>query len=66
MLNNLTSNLTEQYLMDNIYSTVPPSIYKFKLMVLSGHDINNNKTVLCAFILLMNERKYTFDEFLQS
>lgn len=31
-------------------------------MALSGHDINNNKIVLWSFILLMNEKKYTFDE----
>ena len=62
MLNNLSFNLIEQFFMDCTYSTVPPSINKFKLMILSGYDINNNKTLLCAFILLMNERKNTFDE----
>ena len=62
MLNNLSSNIIEQFFMDCTYSTVPPSIYKFKLMVISGYNFNNNKTLLCAFILLMNEKKFTFDE----
>ena len=31
-------------------------------MAISGHNYNDNKTVLCAFILVMNEKKYTFDE----
>ena len=31
-------------------------------MTISGHNYNDNTTVLCAFILGMNEKKYTFDE----
>ena len=42
--------------MDCTYSTVPPNIFKFKLMAISGHNYNDNTTVL------MNEKKYTFDE----
>lgn len=62
MIKNLSNNLIDQFYMDCTYSTVPPSIFKFKLMAISGHDCHNNTTVLCVFILLMNEKKYTFDE----
>ena len=58
--------MIEQYFMDYTYKTVPPSIYKFKLMVISGHEYSKNKTLLCAFILLMNETKFAFDEILNS
>jgi len=48
--------------MDFTYSTVPPRIYKFKLMAINWHKYNDNTTVLCPFILVMNGKKYTFDE----
>ena len=56
VLKNLSNTMIEQYFMDCTYKTVPPSIYKFKLMVISGHEYSKNKTLLCAFILLMNEK----------
>lgn len=31
-------------------------------MAIDGHNYNDNTTVICAFILLMNEKKFTFDE----
>lgn len=62
MFKYLSNTMIEQYFMDCTYKTVPPSIYKFKLMVISGHEYSKNKTLLCAFILLMNEKKFTFDE----
>ena len=46
MLNNLSNNMIDRFYMDCTYSTVPPSIYKFKLMATSGHNYNYNKTVL--------------------
>ena len=61
MILNLSNNMIEQYYMDCTYKCVPPSIYKFKLMVISGIDISANKIVLCLFVLLMNEKKLTFD-----
>jgi len=52
ILNNLSNNMIDQFYMDCTYSTLPPSIYKFKLMAISGHSYNDNTTVLCAFILV--------------
>ena len=46
--------------MDCTYKCVPSNTFKFKLMVLSGYDFNNKKTDLCCFILLMNEKEFTF------
>ena len=31
-------------------------------MAISGHNYNDYTTVLCAFILVMNGKKYTFDK----
>ncbi len=31
-------------------------------MAISGYNYNDNTTVLCALILVMNEKKYKFDE----
>jgi len=44
--------MIDQFYMDCNYSNVPPSIYNFKLMAISGHNYNDNTTVLCAFILV--------------
>ena len=56
MLNNLSNNMIDQFYIDCTYSTVPPSIYKFKLMAISGDNYNDNATALCAFILVLNEK----------
>ena len=61
MLKNLSNNLIEEFFMDCTYSAVPPSIYKYKLMVLCGYEKNIKKTLLCCFILLINENVDTFE-----
>lgn len=60
MLKNLKNTLIDEYFMDCTYKCVPSNTFKFKLMVLSGYDFNNNKTDLCCFILLMNEKEFIF------
>ena len=60
MLKNLKNNLINEYFMDCTYKCVPHSIYKFKLMVLSGFEYISRKTCICCFILLMNEKEFTF------
>ena len=37
-----------------------PTKPKMKLMVLCGYNAINKKTVLCCFILLQNEKEFTF------
>ena len=64
MLLNLQNNLIEEFFMDSTYSCVPPNKNNFKLLVLSGYDMEENKTRICAFILLMNEKKETFENIL--
>ena len=61
MLKNLSNNLIEEFFMDCTYSAVPPSIYKYKLMVLCGYEKNIKKTLLCCFILLINANIDTFE-----
>ena len=61
MLENLQSNQIKQFFMDCTYKAVPPSKDNFKLMVLSGFNINESKIKICAFILLPNEKEITFD-----
>lgn len=51
MLNNFANNMISQYFIVCTYSTVPPNIYKFKLMCISGFDYNKNKSLISAFIL---------------
>lgn len=46
--------------MDCTYKVVPPNTLNFKLMILSGLDLHENKTVLCALILLSKENEITF------
>ena len=54
--------MIDQFYMDCTYSSVPPSILKFKLIDISGQNYNDNTTILFSFILFMNEKKFTFDE----
>ena len=61
MLNNIQNNLIEEFLMDTTYSFVSQSINNFKLLVLWGYKGEENKTSLLAFILIMNEKKETFE-----
>ena len=56
MLSTLKNNLIEEYFIDATYSCIPPSKPKFKLIVLSGFDIESKTTVLSAFILVTNEK----------
>ena len=46
--------------MDCTYKVVPPNIYIYKLMVICWIDLQKNKTVLCALILLGKENEETF------
>ena len=39
---------------------VPPNKYKYKLMVLCGYNNYKKTTALCLFVLLDNEKEYTF------
>lgn len=61
MLSQLSNNNIDQFFMDCTYKVVPPNIYKFKLMLVCGIDLNKNKTVLYALILLGKENKDTFN-----
>ena len=47
--------------MDCTYKVIPPNIYRFKLMVICGLDLNKNKIALCALILLGKENEETFN-----
>ena len=60
MLNNLKDNLINKYLMDCTYKIIPPNNNNFKLMVLSGYNSTKNKTMICLFALITNEKKNTF------
>ena len=61
----LKNNLIEEYFIDATYSCVPPSKPKFKLLVVSGFDIESNTTVLSPFILVTNEKIDTFIKIFQ-
>jgi hypothetical protein len=61
MLSQLSNNKIDQYFMDCTYKMVTLNIYRFKLMLICGLDINKNKTVLCALILLGKEIEETFN-----
>ena len=52
--------MINQYLMDCTYSAVPPSIHKYRLMVICRYNLSINKTVLCGFILIHHENEKTF------
>ena len=60
MLSQLSNNSIDQFFMDCTYKVVPPNIYRYKLMVIWGIDLQKNKTVLCALILLGKENEKTF------
>ena len=62
LFSNLKDNLINQFFMDCTYSAVPPSINKYKLLVICGYNSSKNKTVLCCFILIRNENEITFTE----
>ena len=54
----MQNNLITEFFMECKYSAVPPSLYKYKLMILRGYDKHTEKTELCCFILLCNEDIY--------
>ena len=62
MLDNLKDNLINEYFMDCTYKIVPSNSNNFKLMVLSGYNSSKNKTMLCLFALITNEKEYTFSK----
>ena len=62
LFSNLKDNLINQFFMDCTYSAVPPSINKYKLLVICGYNQSKNKTVLCCFILIRNENETKFTE----
>ena len=62
IFSNMKNNVINQYFMDCTYSAVPPSIYKYKLMVIYRCNPAIDKTVLCCFILLCKENETTFTE----
>ena len=59
-IRNLKNNLIDEYFMDTTYKCVPKTIYNFKLMAIISYDFNYKKTELCCFILIMNEKEFTF------
>ena len=65
MVNTLKNNLIEEFFIDATYSCVPSSKPKFKLIVISGYDIESKTTVLSAFILVTDEKTDTFIKIFQ-
>ena len=49
MLLNLQNNLIEEFFMDSTYSCVPPNKNNFKLLVLSGYDMEEKKNTYMCF-----------------
>ena len=62
MFSNLKNNMINQYFMDCKYSAVPPSVHKYRLMVICGYNHSTDKTVLCGFIVIHRENEKTFTE----
>ena len=60
MLKEFKNNYIDQFFMDCTYRAVPSHLYNFKLMIITGLDLNKNKTVLCSLILLIRENEVTF------
>ena len=48
--------------MESTYKAFPPNTLKFKLMIISGIDLHENKVVLCAIVLLSKENEDTFEK----
>lgn len=62
MRKNLQSNSLKSIHFDATYKCVPPTPKKLRLLVVSCFDELINKTRICAFILLMDEKEDTFLE----
>ena len=45
----------------DITSAFPPSMYKYKLLVICGYNLSKDKTVLCCSILIHQENENTFN-----
>ena len=54
----LKNNQINEFFMDCIYSVVPPSIYKYKLIVLCGYMKNIKNFIICFYFI--NKRKYIY------
>ena len=60
IIDNLKNNQIIEFFFDCTYKCVPPTKPKMMLMVLCGYNNFSKKTVLCVFILLQNEKEFTF------
>ena len=62
MRKNLQSNSLRSIYFEAIYKCVPPTFKKMWLLVVSGYDELYNKTKICSFVLIMDEKEDTFLE----
>ena len=62
MRNDLKSNSLKSIHFDITYKCVPSTPKNLRLLVVSGFDELNNRTCICCFILIMDEKEETFLE----
>lgn len=60
MLYNLTKDTITQYFGDATYHCIPPTLFKYKLYVISGFDLKSKKINICAYALLPDEKIETY------
>ena len=55
MLYNLTNESITQYLGEDSYHSIPPTIRRYKLYLISGFNLKDKKINLCCNDLIPNE-----------
>ena len=60
MYDNLSDKIIKKFFIGVFYKIMPNKFKPYKLFTIKGFNINNNKSVLCALILIKKEDEKTF------
>lgn len=63
MVDNLQNDNIQQYFTDITYHCIPPTVRRYKLIILSGFNLKDKKTHICAYGLIPDEKFETIKKF---
>ena len=63
MISNIKNNNIQQFFTDITYHCIPPTIRKYKLIVLSGFNLRDKKVHICSYGLIPDEKYVTINKY---
>ena len=61
MINNIKNKNIQQFFTDITYHCIPPTIRKYKLIVVSGFNLKEKRVYICSYGLLLDEKYETIN-----